>query len=126
MGYTNTIVRDDKTIVLTDSEVENIYRYQERRYRLQDARVHVNDHILRLTTRNDDYWNLDLNTVSDADLPENASAAVIKRFHTLLGFTDNDFESLSDEFQSRFDCNCDENTLWDSVINDYLKSNFAC
>lgn len=121
MEYTNSIVRNDKLIILTEEEVENIYRFQERKYRLSDARHHVNDWILRYTNRKDDAWNLDISTISDKDLSDNLSEKSIHEFHTLLSIPDDDLEYLSDEFQSKFDCNCDENTLWDFVISDYLK-----
>ena len=122
MQYTNTIIRDGKTIELTDAEVENIYRFQERRYRLSDARAHVNDHILRYTDRNDDPWNMDITTVTKKDARRNLSKRDIKAFHTLLAVTDDDLEYLADRFQSKFDCNCDENTLWDLIIEDFLEN----
>lgn len=121
MKYTNTIVRNGKTITLTDEEVENIYRYQEKRYRITDARHHVNNHILRHTNRTDDSWNLDVSTITDNDLLENSSEDDKTKFHKLLNLTDDDLEDISDRFQSKFDCNCEENLLWDLVIDEYLE-----
>ena len=125
MEYTNSIVRNGKRITLTEEEVENIYRFQERKYRLSDARHHVNDWILRYTNRkDDDAWNLDASTISDKDLSDNLSEKDICKFHTLLSISDDDLEYLSDKFQSSFDCNCDENTLWDFIIADYLEETY--
>lgn len=120
MKYTNTIVRDGKTIMLTEEEVNNIYRYQQELYRIADARHHVNDHILQHTDRNDDCWELDLSTISDEDLLPESSEEDILEFHKLLNLTNDDLEVLADNFEDEFDCNCDENSTWDNVIDEYL------
>ena len=121
MEYTNTIVRNGQTITLTDDEVENIYRFQERRYRLKDARAHVNDYILQYTNRDDDPWNMDITTVTKKDARKKLSKKQKKEFAILLAITDDDLEYLADEFECRFDCNDGENTTWENIIEDYLE-----
>lgn len=121
MNYTNAIIRGNKTIVLTDDEIENIYRFQEHRYRLADAKAHVNTALLSYTSRSDDPYNISIPAITEADLRQDTTEADRAVFKKLLALTDDDLEYISDEFQSKFDCNCDENTLWSSIINDAIK-----
>lgn len=121
MKYTNTIIRNGETITLTADEVNNIYRYQRELYRIADARHHVNAHILQYTDRNDESCELDLNTVSDEDLLPESSENDILKFHKLLNLTNDDLEALVECFEDRFDCNLDENSIWDNIIDEYLK-----
>ena len=125
MEYTNTIIRDGKTIELTDDEIENIYRFQEQRYRLSDAKVHVNTYILRYTKRDDDPWIMDIKTITEKDRTKGLSRKDIAKFHRLLAMTNDDLEYMASEFQSRFDCNCDENTLWNIIIDDFLNEELS-
>ena len=41
-----SIIRDGNEFPLTNEEIENVYRFQEKRYRLQDAKTQVNRRIL--------------------------------------------------------------------------------
>ena len=38
-----SIIRDGNEFPLTNEEIENVYRFQEKRYRLQDAETQVTD-----------------------------------------------------------------------------------
>ena len=125
MKYTNTITRNGETITLTNEEVRNIYRYQQTQYQIEDARHHVNEHILQHTDRNDDCWDLNLNTISDEDLLPYSSEEDIREFHVLLKLTDDDLEFLAENFDEKFDCNRDENSLWDEIITDFVKQSKA-
>ena len=120
-----SIIRDGNEIILTDDEIEMVYRFQENRYRSMDARLQINRRILSFTTRTDDPVTLDLSTVTDADLDPYTPERYKSRFHALLKLDENDLDQISDLFQSRFDCNCDENTLWELVIDDYVKERFS-
>ena len=120
-----SIIRDGNEFPLTNEEIENVYRFQEKRYRLQDAKTQVNRRILSFTERSDDPMNLDRSTVSDSDLNPYTPERYKNLFHSLLVLNDADIEQISDYFQSKFDCNCDENTLWELVIDGYVKENMA-
>lgn len=121
MDYTNTIIRNGKIIVLTDDEVETIYRFQEHRYRLADAKAHVNTVLMRYTSRDDDPYDTSIPPITEADLRKDTTETDRATFKKLLALTDDDLEYISNEFQSRFDCNCDENSLWDLIITDAIK-----
>lgn len=121
-----SIIRDGNEFHLTNEEIENVYRFQEKRYRLQDAEIQVNRRILSFTERSDNPENLDRSTVNDSDLSPYTPERYKNLFHSLLVLNDADIEQISDCFQSKFDCNCDENTLWELVIDSYVKENMAC
>ena len=120
-----SIIRDGNEIILTDDEIEKAYRFQEKRYRLMDARIQVNRQILSFTTRTDDPATLDLSTVTDSDLNPYTPERYKTRFQALLKLDENDLDMISNLFQIRFDCNCDENTLWELVIDNYVKERFS-
>lgn len=120
-----SIIRDGNEFQLTNEEIENVYRFQEKRYRLQDAETQVNRRILSFTERSDDPENLDRSTVRDSDLSPYTPERYKNLFHSLLVLNDADIEQISDCFQSKFDCNCDENALWELVIDSYVKENIA-
>ena len=100
-----SIIRDGNEFPLTNEEIENVYRFQEKRYRLQDAKTQVNRRILSFTERSDDPMNLDRSTVSDSDLNPYTPERYKNLFHSLLVLNDADIEQISDYFQSKFDCN---------------------
>ena len=102
-----SIIRDGNEFPLTNEEIENVYRFQEKRYRLQDAETQVNRRILSFTERSDNPENLDRSTVSDSDLSPYTPERYKNLFHSLLVLNDADIEQISDCFQSKFDCNCD-------------------
>ena len=92
MSY--AIIRDGKSIELTDEETYEAYRYQNKMFRMQDARYHV-----------DELINDELNK---------------KNLSKLKKLNEADIEILAERFLSKYDCNCDENTLWNSIIGDYI------
>lgn len=118
-----SIIRNGNEITLTDEEIENVYRFQEKRYRMQDARIQVNKWILSFTTREADPMNIDLSTINDSDLNPYTSERYKKIFHALLCLDEEDIERIRDWFQSKFDYNWDESTLWKPIIDDYVKEN---
>lgn len=92
MGY--AIIRDGKSIELTNGEVYAAYRYQENMFRMQDARSHIDE------------------------LIENGLNE--KKINKLKKLNDADVEILAERFLDEYDCNYDENTLWELIINDYI------
>ena len=104
-----SIIRDGNEFPLTNEEIENVYRFQEKRYRLQDAETQVNRRILSFTERSDNPENLDRSTVNDSDLSPYTPERYKNLFHSLLVLND-----------------ADENTLWELVIDSYVKENMAC
>lgn len=115
------ITRNENIIILTDEEIEQIYRYQEKKYHIADAKRHVTERALEYTNKNDkDPWCIDIAELSYNDLLPDLKAAQKEIFNKLISFDDDDYEYLADCFQSKFDCNCDENTLWNLIIDDYV------
>lgn len=116
-----SITRNGNVIILTDEEIEQIYRYQEKKYHIADAKRHVTERALEYTNKKDeDPWSFDIANLSDDDLLPDMNMAQKKTFHKLISYSDEDYEYLADRFQSKFDCNCNENTLWRFIINDYV------
>lgn len=118
------IIRDGKVIKLTPDEILRISRYQEHIYKIQDARRHINEHILRLTERDDDPWLFDASLVSEEDISKSQdpkqTAHDIKLFRQLIALDDSDLECIIERYQDNFDCNLDENSQWDNAIDNYL------
>lgn len=92
MGY--VIIRDGESIELTNGEVYAAYRYQENMFRMQDARCHINELIK--------------NEVNEG------------KINKLKKLNESDVEILAKRFLDKYDCNYDENTLWELIINDYI------
>ena len=92
MGY--AIIRDGKSIELTHGEVSAAYRYQENMFRMQDARYHIN--------------KLIENRLNEGKIDK------------LKKLNEYDVKVLAERFLDKYDCNYDENTFWELIINDYI------
>lgn len=97
---------------MTEQEIEAAYRYQERQYRLQDAKSHLNILVFGV----DDG--------SDFDEPEDDEA---KRYFSEdygISYEGAISEDMLKEylrrFEDRFDCDYDENSQWEAAIKAVL------
>ena len=97
MGY--AIIRDGKSIELTNGEIYAAYRCQENMFRMQDARSHINELIINELVKNE---------VNEG------------KINKLKKLNESDIEILVERFLDKYDCNYDENTLWERVINNYI------
>ena len=97
----------EAVITLTAEEIETIYRYQERQYRLQDAKNHLLEYLYG-----------DMNYEPD----DNEKQEFLMNYH--VSFDDaislesekEILTSFADKFEEVFDCNSDENALWSYAI----------
>lgn len=109
-----TFQHNGKEYRLTADEIEAAYRYQERRYRLEDAKRQLNLFAFGLS---------DLDGVSEED-----EAHYKADFQTAWGVsyeeasTPEMCEAYADKFEDSFDCNRNENDLWEAAIAEVLAS----
>lgn len=93
---------------MTEQEIEAAYRYQERRYRLQDAKRHL-DIIV---------FGLDDGDALDDPESKEAMAYFAKQYGISYEEASSDkmLEEYLRRFEGRFDCNYDENSQWEASI----------
>lgn len=101
---THKIECNGLAMILTDEQVEAVYRYRERQYRLLDAESHLLEHIEQEMT--DEDFKAVYGVTISAACDKNSKDCIL--------------EDLVDKFEDKFDCNISENDIWDSVINVYL------
>lgn len=97
---------------MTPEEIEAAYRYQEEQYRLQDARNHLNDYVFGVydpedTMEEDEY----------AEALQSFEQRKRVKYKDALASLDYIYEL----FERFFDCNCDENSVWDMALNEYFE-----
>ena len=100
---------------MTEQEIEAAYRYQEHQYRLQDAKRHLNILAFGLC---DDESGFD---VPAYDEQKNYFAEIYGISYD-QAMTDDMLEAYLDQFEDDFDCNTDENSLWEDAIRAVLKA----
>ena len=100
------------TIELTEEELEQAYRGQQENYRMQDVQNHIEDLCEQYSAIDDETG--------------------ISEFETKFGFPTafivdddkfaKDFKNAClAAFEENFDCNEDENTMWESAITKTIK-----
>lgn len=96
------------TITLTDDEVEQTFREQELSFRVEDALEHI-DRIIAQYSNEDD---------------EDDTSGFEQRY----GFPPHEVEGnkafakdCALAFMDKSDCNFDENSIWDNVMDEHLK-----
>lgn len=90
-------------VIRSEEEVEAIYRFREKQYRLQDAEHLFYDCIENLSE--EEFEKKYGFSVEEATNPES-------EHYILL--------DLVEMFEDHFDCNLAENDIWDTVISYYL------
>ncbi len=109
-SYPNTILiqgSDDHVAVeFFEADIElpysakyDIYHEMEREYHMQDAKDHVKEIVERYKDSDD-----------NGDL---------KMLGTLDSLEESDYDRLAAQFEHKHDCNIDDNSLWDSIIEGY-------
>lgn len=97
---------------MTEQEIEAAYRYQERQYRLQDAKSHLNILVFGV----DDG--------SDFDDPEDEENQRYFSENYGISYEEATSEDMLKEylrrFEDRFDCDHDENSQWEAAIRAVL------
>ena len=98
--YSNKIEEAKKVIGdkgLSEEDIEAIYRLQEMKYRMEDARNHLDDDFDW-----DDYDGVDIEAIYNSD---------------------EEVMSIAELFLEKYsDCNIDENSAFEECISDYLDS----
>lgn len=93
---------------MTEDEVEAAYRYQLRRYRLQDAQRQLDVLV----------YGSDGDIDTEDTESEQARACFAEQYG--IGYekasTDDMLEEYLRRFENRFDCNYDENSQWEAAI----------
>lgn len=117
-----TIRIEGKDYVLTNEEVNQLYRYQEHCYFVQDAKRQVNTKILSYMDSDEDPEELNTSRLTTSDMRDDCTAADQDVFTKLLNLTDTDFDVLADEFRDDHDCNNDDNSAWQNLIEKYIKN----
>lgn len=102
-----TINGVDCVIELTESEIERIFRYQQKEYRKEDVKNHLLENI-----------GLDDEDESDALRAEFREKYNVD-FDDLIN-DDDVLDMLAEQFSDEQDCNIDENATWDYIIQNYL------
>ncbi|MBQ7818571.1 MAG: hypothetical protein IJ341_02620 [Bacteroidales bacterium] len=107
-----TIERNGVTIELTNAEKESVFREVEHKYRLSDARNHLEE------------LSNDLDG-DDSSLRKTYGV----HFDSAIDETSDDYilEDIVTEYENRFDCNIDENTTWRHALErvlDDIKNSF--
>ena len=107
------IIRNGVTYTLTADELEQAYREQERNYRIEDARFHLECFLqIRYSFTG---WETAFRresgvTVEDLTNPESQ--------HYVLDW-------MADQYDDRQDCNRDENSVWEEIVQETLSEYFA-
>lgn len=112
---------EGKDYILTSEEVNQLYRYQEHLYLVQDARRQVNTKILSYMDSDKDPEELDVLGLTVADIGKGRTQEDKYHFTQLLGLNDTDLDVLADRFRDDHDCNIDDNSFWDDLIQDYIE-----
>ena len=112
MSYTivRTFNGKPRQIVLTDREIEAIFRYRDLQYAKEDAKRHI---LMRVGY---EYEEID-------DVEEDVKEKFEKEFgislETLIS-DDEALEYLCERFSDEIDCNRPENDIWDEIVVEYL------
>lgn len=97
---------------MTEQEIEAAYRYQERQYRLKDAKRQVNIFVFG---------------VDEGGFDGPVSVQLKKDFTEEYGISyeeavsEDMLEEYLRRFENRFDCNYDENSQWEAAIRAVLR-----
>lgn len=108
-----TFTHDGKQYTMTAEQIEAAYRYQQRQYRLEDAKRQLNTLIFGC----DDG--------SDFDRPEEGEKEK-EWFQSEYCITyaeaadDEMLEEFTRRFENRLDCNLDENGQWEAAVKAVL------
>lgn len=101
---------------MTEAEIEAAYRYQESRYRKDDAKRQL------------DYFVFGYDKLGFDGNPDNASVGELEDmadFEERYGISYSAAKELVDSFEAEFyaifDCNVPENDLWHTAIEEVLK-----
>lgn len=93
---------------MTEQEIEAAYRYRLYQYRLEDAKRHLNTLV----------FGVDDGSSFDGPESEQAKSDFTERYS--ISYEEASSDDMLDEyvrrFESRFDCNCDENSQWEAAI----------
>lgn len=107
VSITRIVNGHECSICLTWEEIERVFRYQDMEYMKEDARYHL------------------MAYVDHDEEGEELKAEFKERFG--LDFdelinNEDELETLANDFSEEQDCNVDENSTWDYVIDEYLKA----
>lgn len=106
VSITRMIDGRERAINLTEEEIERVFRHQDMEYMKEDAKYHLMSYV-------------------DHDEEDEELKAEFKEkfgldFDQLINNED-ELETLAEDFSEEQDCNVDENSTWDYVIEKYLK-----
>lgn len=99
-------------IELTPDEIEQVYRYQEHRYLLMDAEHHLAEYFCIEDSYNEDMQPGEFQEFEDVMGFSFGEAINASSEHYLL-------EDLVNDYELNRDCNDDENSTWESIIERY-------
>lgn len=110
---------DGEKVVLSETDILDIYRYQERQFRLCDAKRHLCESVC---PELEDYELEEY--FEGGDFPYTDNYPREKFGVELRDLVNKDSEEyildlLVDEFEDDFDCNVPENEIWESIVSRY-------
>lgn len=117
----NAIERNGEIITLTESEMGQIYTFFEEK---EDARICVNEKIISYIDHFRSPYTLDRNDISDDDLKNGLSEKDVAIFHILLNFTEEDMNTLVNNFEDETDFNVLGMARWENLIDRYVEDIF--
>ena len=104
----------DETFLMTPDQIYAAYRHQEHEFLVNDARNHLNGFIYG------DYYE----SPDDIDADEKAEieADFLDKYHMTVEDAFDIIDDFVAEFHEIFDANIGENTLWETAIENVLRS----
>lgn len=97
----------NQTYQMTKEQIEAAYRYQERQYKIEDAKRHL------LNALNEDAEDFNDFTIEDVE-------TFRKRYGVDLEDAIANLDYLVEWYESNFDCNLTENDMWAEAVSNYL------
>lgn len=110
---------DGEKVVLSETDILDIYRHKERQFRTEDAKQHL---CRAVYPELEDYEFEEYFEGGDFPYTDNYPK---ERFGVELRDLVNEssemyvLDSLVDKFEDRFDCNIPENEIWESIVSEY-------
>lgn len=93
-------------------DTDQIYRESQKEYRSQDACRHI----VEVLTKDEKYDDIDKDEVV-----ENMFDTIIGEMHEKAVQITQTVSDIVNKFLSKYDCNIDENTQWEILIEDWFK-----